>query len=105
MACGDYPNDTLQYFLEFRFLDGIVCWYGDQLGVSVFMLFFFTATFAALYAATGSIMLPVVVLIVLAPLVAVLLPAIGLQLTVVVLILMLAIAGFTLFKTSSQPRI
>jgi hypothetical protein len=105
MACGDYANSALQYFLEFRFLDGIVCWYGDQVGVTVFMLFFFAGTFLALYSATSSVMLPVIVIIVLAPLIAALLPAIGVQFVVVVLILMLALAGFTLFRSSSQPRI
>lgn len=100
MACGDYPNDPLQYLLEFRFMDSIVCYYGDQLGVTVFMLLFFSATFLGLYQASDSVMLPVVVLIVLAPLVGVLLPAIGIQFIVAVLILMLSIAGFILYQAS-----
>lgn len=100
MACGDYPQHPIEYFNEFRFVDGIVCYYGDQIGVSVFMLVFFAGTFLGLYQATGSIMLPVVVLIVLAPLMAVLLPAIGLQFIVVVLVLMLAIGGFWLYQAS-----
>ena len=102
MACGDYPQHPFQYFTDWRFLDGIVCYYGDQLGVSVFMLVFFTTTFLGLYQASGSVMLPVVVLIVLAPLVAVLLPAIGVQFIVVVLVLMLAIAGFWLYTSAGR---
>ncbi len=100
MACGDYPQHPIEYFLEWRFMDGVVCYYGDQLGVTVFMLMFFTATFLGLYQASGSIMLPVVVLIVLAPLVAFLLPAIGVQFIVVVLVLMIAISGFWLYQAS-----
>lgn len=100
MACGDYSKHPIEYFNEFRFIDGITCYYGDQLGVSVFMLFFFTTTFLGLYQASGSVMLPVVVLIVLAPLIAVLLPALGIQFIVVVLVLMLAIAGFWLYQSA-----
>jgi hypothetical protein len=100
MSCGDYPQHPMEYWLEFRFVDGVTCYYGDQLGVSVFMLVFFTATFLALYQTSGSIMLPVVVLVVLAPVVTVLLPAIGVQFMVVVLVLMLAIAGFWMYQAS-----
>lgn len=102
MACGDYPQHPLDYFLEFRFIDGVVCYYGDQIGVSVFMLVFFTMTFLGLYQASGSVMLPVVVLIVLAPIMAVLLPALGVQFIVVVLVLMIAIAGFWLYQASGS---
>lgn len=98
MACGAYPNDPLQYFLEFRFLDGAVCYYGDEIGVTVFMLIFFGATFVSLYQASGSVMLPVVVLIVLAPLVMVLLPAIGTQFVAVIMLLIMAIGGFWLYQ-------
>jgi len=100
MACGTYPDHPYEYFANWRFVDGIVCYYGDQLGVTVFMLMFFAATFLGLYGATDSIMLPVVVLIVLAPLVSVLLPAIGIQFVVVILILMLGIAGFMLYASA-----
>lgn len=103
MACGDYPQHPIEYFAGFRFINGMVCYYGDQIGVSVFMLVFFTATFLALQQASGSIMLPVVVLIVLAPLVAVLLPAIGIQLIVVVLVLMIAIGGFWIYLSAGSP--
>jgi hypothetical protein len=103
MACGTYPQNPLQYWTEFRFVDGVVCYFGDQIGVAVFMLMFFMATFVGLYQATGSIMLPVVVLIVLAPIVAVLLPALGIQFIVVTVLLMLATAGFWLYVSAGTP--
>lgn len=103
MACGDYPQHPIEYWADFRFIDGIVCYYGDPpIGVTVFMMVFFTGTFLGLYQASGSIMLPVVVLIVLAPLVAVLLPALGLQFIVVVLVLMLGAAGFWLYQSAGS---
>lgn len=100
MSCGTYPDHPIQYFLDWELLDGVVCYYGDQLGVSVFMLVFFAMTFLGLYQATDSIMLPVVVTVVLAPVVVVLLPALGVQFIVVVMVLMLAIAGFWLYTTA-----
>lgn len=102
MSCGDYPQHPIEYWADFRFIDGVVCYYGDQVGVSVFMLVFFSMTFLALYQSTGSIMLPVVVLIVLAPIIALLLPAVGLQFIVVVLVMMLAISGYWLFQSAGS---
>jgi len=102
MACGDHPQHPIEYWSNFEFIDGVVCYYGDQVGVSVFMLVFFSMTFLALYQSTGSIMLPVVVLVLLAPIMAVLLPALGLQFIVVVLVLMIAMAGFWLYSSSGS---
>lgn len=102
MSCGDHPQHPIEYWSNFEFIDGVVCYYGDQIGVSIFMLVFFAMTFLALYQSSGSIMLPVVVLIVLAPIIAVLLPAIGIQFIVVVMLLMLAIAGFWLYISSGS---
>jgi len=102
MPCGDYTQHPIEYWADFRFIDGVVCYYGDQVGVGVFMMVFFAMTFLALYQSTGSIMLPVVVLIVLAPIMAVLLPALGIQFIVVVLVLMIALAGFWLYITSGS---
>lgn len=98
MACGAYPDEPIRYFLEWRFIDGAVCYYGDQIGVTVFMFIFFGVTFLSLYQSSGSIMLPIVVLIVLAPLVFVLLPAVGVQFVAVVMVIMLSIGGFWLYS-------
>lgn len=102
MACGAYPNEPIRYFLEWRFVDGAVCYYGDQIGVTVFMLIFFGATFIGLYQTSGSVMLPVTVLIVLAPIMMLLLPAIGVQFVAVVLVLMMGIGGFWLYLRAGQ---
>lgn len=100
MACGAYPDAPIQYFLEWRFLDGAVCYYGDQIGVTVFMFIFFGATFIGLYQSSGSIMLPMVVLIALAPLMMVLMPAIGLQFVAVFSLVVMAVGGFWLWLKS-----
>jgi hypothetical protein len=102
MACGAYPDAPINYFLEWRFVDGAVCYYGDQIGVTVFMFIFFGVTFAALYQASGSVMLPVVVLIALAPIVIFLLPAVGIQFVTVILVLMTAIGGFWIYMRMGQ---
>lgn len=93
MACGAYPESPIQYFLEWRVLDGVVCTFGDQIGVGVTMLIFFGVTFLVLYQASGSIMVPVGAIIVLAPVVMTLLPAVGVQFVAVITIVMLAVAG------------
>jgi len=94
MPCGAYPNHPIEYWLDFRFVDGTVCAFGDQIGVSVTMLMFFGVTFLALYQSTNSVLVPVAVLIVLAPLVVALLPAIGFQFATVVMVLGLAVVGY-----------
>lgn len=94
MPCGQYPDHPIRYWLNWDFVDGAVCVYGDQIGVSVTMLLFFGVTFLTLYQSTGSVLVPVGVLVVLAPLVVVLLPAVGLQFASVILILGLAVVGF-----------
>lgn len=102
MACGAYPDEPIRYFLEWRFVDGAVCYYGDEFGVTVFMFIFFGATFMSLYQASGSVMLPLVVLIALAPLVMVLIPAVGVQFVAVLMVLMLAVGGFWLYLRSGE---
>jgi hypothetical protein len=94
MACGKYPDKPINYWLDWNFVDGAVCVYGDQIGVSVTMLLFFGVTFLTLYQSSDSILVPVAVLIVLAPMVIVLLPAVGVQFGVIILVLGLAIVGY-----------
>jgi len=93
MPCGAYPDSPIKYFLDWRFMDGVVCTFGDQIGVAVTMLLFFGVTFLVLYQASRSVMVPVGVLIILAPAVMGLLPAIGVQFVVAVTVIMIAIAG------------
>lgn len=93
MVCGEYPAQPINYWLEFRFMDGAVCTYGDQIGVGVTMLMFFGITFLVLYQASDSVMVPVGALIVLAPVTMALLPAIGIQFVAVVVIVAVAMLG------------
>lgn len=85
-------------FLQGDYMDGVVGYFGSVTGTEAFFFVFFGVTFLGLYNATDSVMLPVVVLIVLAPLVAGLLPAIGIQFVTVVLLTMLSIGGYWLFR-------
>lgn len=96
MACEGL--NPLEYWMQYRFMDGAVCYYGDQIGVLAVMLIFFGITFTALWQSSGSIMLPVVVLIVLGPLVVLLLPAVGVQFVAIILVFMLGIGGFWLYQ-------
>jgi len=96
-ACGAYPGDPMQYWVNFRFIDGVVCVFGDQIGVGVTMLLFFGITFLNLYKASGSVMLPVGVMILLAPLVVVLLPAIGTNFAIIIVLISLSLAGLYLY--------
>jgi hypothetical protein len=98
MACNKYPDHPIEYFLDFKWIEGTTCYYGDQLGVQVFFLIFFGVTFLALYNTSDSVLLPMVVVIVLAPILATLLPGIGLQFVLTILLLTLAIAGFSLYQ-------
>jgi len=100
MACGEYPGNAIQYWLEWRFIDGTVCPFGDQIGVGVTMLMFFGLTFMTLYIATDSVIVPMAALIVLAPAAMALLPALGFNFVVVVLVLSIAAAGTYLYIQS-----
>jgi len=85
--------------LDWEFVDAVTEYFGSAMGgVEVFMFVFFGATFMGLYGATDSVMLSVVVLILLAPLVAGLLPAVGIQFVAVILLSMMAIGGFWLYQ-------
>lgn len=94
MACGDYPLHPINYLNEWRFIDGIVCYYGDQMGVAAFLFLFAGVTFIGLQQASGSFLLPVVVVIALAPLIAILLPAVGMQAMAVMMVLMMGVVGY-----------
>lgn len=83
---------------EFEFLDGVVGYFAGATGVDAFFFVFLGATFLALYQASGSVMLPVVVLIILAPMIAALIPAVGIQFVTVVLLAMLTVGGYWLFR-------
>ncbi len=85
-------------FLEWEFLKGTVDFYASATGEAAFFLIFLGATFMALYQSTGSVMLPVVVLVVLGPMIAMLLPAVGVQFVAVILLTMTAIGGFWLYS-------
>lgn len=100
MACGTYPDQPIKYWLDFRFMDGAVCTFGDQIGVGVTMLMFFGITFLVLYQASDSVMVPVGALIVLAPVTMALLPAIGFQFVAVVVIVTVAALGLYAYTSA-----
>lgn len=93
MACGVYAGNPIQYFLHWQFTQGVACYYGDSLGITVFMLVFFAGTMFSLYLATDSLMLVVVMAIALGPIVMILLPAIGVEAVVLAAMLALAVGG------------
>jgi len=93
MACGEYPAEPIRYFLEWQFVDGAVCYFGEQIGVAAFMLMVFGATFLGLYQSTGSVMLPLVALVVLAPMVMFIIPAVGVQFVGIILAIMIMGGG------------
>jgi len=95
------PASAFESFLEWEFIDGVIGYYAtsiDQLG---FMLVFFGATFMALYETTGSVQLSVVVLVLLAPLVIGLIPAVGVNFAYLLLVLMVVAGGWLLIKSLS----
>lgn len=86
-------------WLEWEFVDGVVNYYASgAIGEVGFMFVFFGATFVGLWQASGSVMLSVVALILLAPLVMALVPAVGVQFVGVILVLMMAAGGFWLYQ-------
>lgn len=97
MQCGAFPESPIEYFLNWRFVDGVVCAFGDAIGVGVTMLMFFGITGLGLYQASGSVLVPIGALIILAPLTMALLPAIGFQFAAVVMILAIAGGGMYLY--------
>jgi len=100
MACGINPKHPLEYFLDWAFVDGTVCTFGDKIGVGATILLFFGITFFSLYGATDSVLVPIAVLIVMAPVTVAVIPAIGVQFAVVVIILSLATVGMQLYRST-----
>lgn len=98
MPCGVNPTSPIEYWTSWQFVDGAVCFYGDSFGVTVFMLLFFGVTMVGLYNASGSMMLPIVMLIALGPMIFLLLPAVGTQAAVMVTILGFAIGGLWIYQ-------
>lgn len=84
---------------NWEFIEGVVGFYADATGVAAFFLIFFGATFIAMYQSSGSVMLPVVVLIVLAPMTMALVPAVGVQFVAVIMLTMMAVGGFWLYRS------
>ena len=97
MACGVNPGSPIEYWLNWQWVDGVVCFYGDSIGVLAFMLIFFGITFMGLYNSTGSMMLPIVVLIALGPMVLFLVPAVGVQAIIVTTMFGFGIGGLWLW--------
>jgi len=95
------PASAFDSFLEWEFLDGVIGYYATSIDELGFMLVFFGATFMALYETTGSVQLSVVVLVLLAPLIIGLLPAVGVNFGYLILVLMLVASGFLLIKALS----
>lgn len=90
-------TSAMDHLLEWDFLEAVVTYFGNGMGIDAFFFVFLGATFFALYQSTGSVMLPVVVVIVLAPMIAALLPAVGIQFLTITLLSMTAIGGYWLF--------
>lgn len=89
--------------LDWKFLDAIVSYYADTgMGELGFFLVFLGGTFMGIYQATGSVMLSVVAIILLAPLIAGLLPALGIQFIAIVLLIMMAVGGYMLYQRAGR---
>lgn len=101
MACGTYPDNPIRYFLDWRFMDGAVCTFGDQMGVSVTMLAFFGITFLVLYQSSDSILLTAGVLIVLAPVTMALLPVVGVRIAGLMVIISIGAIGMYAYMSAS----
>lgn len=79
-----------EHFLDWEFMDAMIQVFAEPVGVGVVMLMVLGTTFLVLYQASDSVMVPVAVVIVLAPLIVGLLPAVGIRFLVVVLVLAIA---------------
>jgi len=95
------PASAFDSFTNFEFLEGVIGYYATAIDELGFMLVFFGATFMALYETTGSVQLSVVVLVLLAPVVIGLLPAVGVNFGYLLLVLMIVIGGYLLIKALS----
>lgn len=101
MACGD-QSQLIDFWTNFNWWDGIVCFYNDQLGASVTAFIFFGVTAMALYISTGSIFVPTVIGIIVAGVIFVLLPAWGIEVALIVIVLVGGGAMYLLARRASQ---
>lgn len=100
-SCSTY-DDLLEAWEQGAFFDAILCPYYGQLGEVVFGFLMFSAITMGLYIYSESIILPLSVSIVLASLMAVLVPAAALQFGVVVVVFGIALAGTLFVKRRLQ---
>lgn len=97
MACGT-ASAPIDYWTSWQFVDGVVCFYGDAMGLLPFFLAFFGIMMFGLYHSTGSMMVPIVLLIALGPMLLFLIPAVGIQVVVLVSVLGLGVGGYWLWS-------
>lgn len=101
MACGDRPK-LIDFWTNFEFWDGINCFYSDQLGASVIAFVFFGVTAMSLYLSTGSIVVPMVIGIVIGGVAFALLPGVGIEVALMVIVLGAGGAMYLLAKRSAS---
>lgn len=101
MACSDYAQ-LIDAWTSYAWWDGIVCFYQPQLGASVIAFVFFGVTAMTLYMSTGSIIVPTVIGIVAGGVIFALLPALGIEAALVVIILVSSVAMYLLAKRSGN---
>ena len=99
MACGQYPS-LWQYWINGQFFDAVNCPFETGLGPLVWGLMVVGGIGLYLTIVTESLIVPLVLFIIIGSVVVVALPAVGIQLAGIVLLLGLAVAGYFLVLRS-----
>lgn len=100
MACSDHST-MIDFWTNWQFFDGVYCFYSDQLGAGVIAFLFFFVTASTMYNATDSAVTPLVVGLLGGGVIFALLPAAGIEVALLLMIMAVAAAMYLLARRSA----
>lgn len=103
MACGDYPA-LHEYWANGQFLDGVTCPYATAMPGELFALMILAPVGLALYYASGSVKLPLVIGIIIGASVLVQVPAAAANIIGIAIILGGALAAMAIIWLLNRRR-
>lgn len=100
MACSD-QSQLIDFWTNFAWFDGVNCFYADQLGQGVIAFIFFGVTAFTLYNSTGSLVPSAVIAVVTAGVIFAVLPAAGIEVALLVIVMAVSAAVYLIWKRAS----
>lgn len=107
MPCGDYGSelsDLTTALVDGKFFDAITCAYANEMGGALFALMVFGALAISLNTYSGSVIVPVVLVIIMGSVILVTLPSSAVQLAGIVILLTVTVGGYMMLLYVNRRR-